>query len=186
MHLQCVGASAFTTEEPFQGSMVLCRCETVAVEPAAVAGQVDQLTHFFQVLNARTRVGFCQTLDNNAQAYLIPGQPIGPNSKPPVGLSDEELKNHPSTLRKYLTDMIDQARVKGSFPPPGTEDAFVLLLVRKKDGRTLLDSPGIGELPGYQYDETLGIPPPRRSEPIAPAPTFAKYAADHPERIAAK
>lgn len=168
----------------------------------------DPLDSFFSVLNARFRVGFCQTLDNNNQIYLVPkfsqSGSVAPNIVSPMRQDASALASpagesadtiaalpaeQPSTTSATFTSsaedsiwkIVNQCENASSFPERGTEDAFIVMLLRNLDGPTLCTSPSVGELEAQ--GAVLSSPPSRESR-IPAAPSLEEWAKENPGRVA--
>jgi len=161
----------------------------------------DPLDLFFNVLNARFRVGFCQTLDNNNQIYVVPKytptrsgatsvvSPSKQEESTPASTSAALTLDPSSTSSEQLTSsaeetiwkIINECENASSFPERGTEDAFIVMLLRNLDGPTLCTSPSVGEL---EAQSSVFSSPPSREARIPAATSLDEWAKEHPGRVA--
>jgi len=168
----------------------------------------DPLDSFFSVLNARFRVGFCQTLDNNNQIYLVPkfsqpgsgapsivspmrqdasalASPAGESADTSAALPVEQTATSSATFTSSAEDsiwkIVNECENASSFPERGTEDAFIVMLLRNLDGPTLCTSPSVGEL---EAQGAVLSSPPSREVRIPAAPSLEEWAKENPGRVA--
>ena len=153
----------------------------VATLSAAAAQGKDALDSFFRVLNLRSRVGLCQTLDNNCQCFVIPAR-TPPDSPPESTSSGDGQGNNIAESHAVVMDplwrVLAHAINAADLPARGSEGAFIVILMRNLDGPTLCSSPGVGEASVEQAQQLLdanGGLPPRREPQIPPAPTFSAW-----------
>jgi hypothetical protein len=187
--------------------------ESSSVTTSGGAEGADPLDTFFNVLNARFRVGFCQTLDNNNQIYLVPkfkptsssvdvvslGQDVASlaTSSSSSSSSSSSLVGSPtnvslpvpatssSSAEDTLWKLIGECENASSIPLRGTEDAFLVILLRNLDGPTLCTTIGVGELTEAQLSAANVDPssPPSRETRIPIAPSVEEWARENPERV---